>query len=82
MTCRNVKLAKGTTAIVCTRGQRKRRCRCGETATLLCDFVLYPMPMSNPPKPLTCDKPLCRRCAVSVGPDRDHCPDHGDRMAT
>lgn len=24
----------------------------------------------------TCDKPLCRECAISVGPDKDHCPSH------
>ncbi len=24
----------------------------------------------------TCDKHLCSTCAVRVGPDKDHCPDH------
>lgn len=28
----------------------------------------------------TCDRWLCKRCAVSVGPDWDYCPVH-DRIA-
>ena len=67
MTCSTVKIGN-TVAIVCTRGQRRRRCACGRLATKLCDF---------PRGRGTCSKPLCEACAVAVGPDRDHCPDHG-----
>jgi len=66
MPCRRIKLANGGTAIVCTRGPQ-RRCACGLPATKLCDW---------PKGRSTCDAPLCERCAVSVGPDRDHCPGH------
>ena len=52
-------------AIICTRGHRldPPPCRiCGRPAPLLCD---YPLAGQK-----TCDAPLCRDCAVEVGPDR------------
>jgi len=51
---------------------RRRKCSCCGTAwsTLECD---YPTPSR---KSGTCDKPLCGKCAVSVGPNLDYCPDH------
>ncbi len=55
--------------VVCGPKPRRRRCSaCRELGDLLCDF-----PVADGK---TCDKPLCRRCAVSVGPDLDHCPGH------
>jgi len=70
MPCQTVKLANGETAIVCTGRRRQRKCACGNPATLECDFPT-PHKASG-----TCDKPLCKRCAVRVGPNLDHCPDH------
>jgi hypothetical protein len=55
-------------------GNRPRvRCSnkpCVRWAPLRCDF---PTPTR---KSGTCDKPLCKQCAVSVGEDLDHCPSH------
>lgn len=54
--------------IACTRGPRKQKCSfCGNVSTLLCDF-----PVAGG----TCDKPLCRQCARSIGPNVDHCFAH------
>ena len=41
---------------------------CGAPSALLCD---YPVGGGK-----TCDAPLCRGCAVCVGRNADHCPDH------
>jgi len=70
MTCQHVKMPGGVTAIVCSRNQRKRKCKCGRPGTLLCDWK---MPGKARP---TCDKPICDRCATSPAPDKDLCPKH------
>ena len=44
---------------------------CGYKAEILCDAAL-----SGPKAGKTCDKPLCKRCAVHVGIDKDLCPAH------
>lgn len=70
MKCTPITLPNGVTGIACRSRQPTKRCKkCGAVSTILCDFK--PTPESK-----TCDKPLCRRCAVNVGPDLDHCPDH------
>jgi hypothetical protein len=65
-----IRLEDGTTAIVCGSGPRPRAkpCKCGARSTKLCD---YPIGGRK-----TCDAPLCDRCAVSMGRNRDWCPDH------
>lgn len=62
----------GMRGIVCTRGGRQKRCSVcnAPRAGVLCDFPIG--------KGKTCDKPLCGRCAKSVAPGIDHCPDHGE----
>ena len=58
---------------ICTRGLRQVTCsvpECGARATKLCDY-----PVSSHESG-TCDKPLCWRHAVNVGPDADYCPPH------
>jgi len=40
---------------------------CEGLAGLECDF---------PTGRKTCDKPLCRGCAISIAPNVDFCPDH------
>lgn len=72
MTCKTVKIGN-TAAIVCQRGRRKTpKCKnCGQRpGTLLCD---YPDAKHDSG---TCDRRLCRICAVAVGPDLDYCPEH------
>ena len=60
-----------TIGFACRRGGRTRRCSScrAATATQLCDY-----PLANGK---TCDRPLCRRCAVKQpGRDMDFCPPH------
>ena len=77
MTCRSTDIVDETgksigTAIVCSRGERRRKCKtCGEPANLLCDYEL-----KGDRKGKTCDAAICRRCAVEVGKDRHLCPTH------
>lgn len=69
MPCKTVKIGDRA-AIVCSRRKYNRpRCSAcgGKGVSVRCDF---------PIEERTCDKWLCRRCAVKVGDDRDHCPDH------
>lgn len=77
MACRSVAVPGGGVAIVCTRGERPRRCAvCGAPgATLLCDGP------PRTPKAKTCDRPLCVRCAVRRAPDQDYCPEHAPPTA-
>lgn len=82
MTCDPIRFQVGTdpdgkpiyvSGIVCSRGRRpwrKKACEfCGAPgAGFLCDFELG--------KKKTCDKQICGGCRVSVGRDRDFCPEH------
>ena len=56
---------------ICTRGDRKHRCKCGAPATKQCDAELR-----GPKAGKTCDRYLCDKCAVSIGPEVDLCPAH------
>lgn len=81
MPCTPVPLPGGITAIVCSRGRRRPRscAHCGKPSSKLCDFERKVPEIRDGQQRLvvkTCDKPLCDACAVSVGPDRDYCPDH------
>ena len=79
MTCETVTMPGGQVAIVCGRPRKPKRCSCGGLTVALCDF-----PIDEPVirdgmqqrRKRTCDKPLCTRCAVSVGKNVDYCPDH------
>jgi hypothetical protein len=73
-----IPLPGGGRAHVCysgTRGQHCQFCRKG-IATLECDF---PVGQTLAGEPITCDAKMCGGCARPVGPDRDHCPNHGSR---
>lgn len=61
----------GGTAIVCTNG-RRRKCACGRTANILCDWKV------SGKKSGTCDKPICAACSFNPpeDSDKDLCPDH------
>lgn len=67
MTCTPVNLPGGGMAIVCTTTQR---CKCGNRATLECDWKV-PEKASG-----TCDKPLCAKCTHSPAAGKDLCPTH------
>lgn len=77
MGCERVEFDLGNgekaTAIVCTRGGRKARCKaCGKREhAVLCDY-----PLAGKKAGKTCDMKLCSACAQRVGPDRDLCPPH------
>lgn len=63
-------------AVTCSRGDRRKPCstaNCTGRATKLCDYPLA--------KGGTCDRPVCARCATSVGPDKDYCPPHARHAA-
>jgi hypothetical protein len=60
-------------AIVCTRGERRRRCKvpgCNRWASKLCDFPVKRKQSG------TCDMAICEYHATQVGDDLDHCPAH------
>ncbi len=67
MTCEPIKLEDGSVAILCGRGRRSPRCRCGNVAQNQCDY---------PAGKGTCDRHLCGGCRTRVGDDLDYCPDH------
>jgi hypothetical protein len=70
VTCQTVTMPNGGKAIVCN-GRRRRRCKCGRPATLLCDWKV-PKRKSG-----TCDRPVCISCATSPAPGKDLCDEHG-----
>lgn len=67
------------TVIVCSRGQRKKRCSiqgCTSHAAFECDY-----PLSGRKAGKTCDRSLCREHAsqqskTSTGATVDYCPTH------
>ena len=74
MPCETLVLPDGTTAIVCTRGQRTPRCSvpgCRNPGAHLCDH-----PLAGKKAGKTCDRRICAVHATKTGPDRDLCPAH------
>lgn len=69
MTCDTVTLPGGIRAIVCS-SRKRRRCACGQPATLLCDWKITGNRTS------TCDAPICAACSTAPAPGKDLCPDH------
>lgn len=53
---------------VCSRGKRQPKCRCGFTATRLCDWKVG--------GGRTCDAPMCPRCSHEPVEGKDLCPTH------
>lgn len=71
MTCTPINLGNGVTAIVCTRGERRHRCKeCGSNATAQCDY-----PLRGRATGRTCSIYLCARCKVVSG-ELDYCRVH------
>lgn len=70
MSCRSIVNAEGEViGIACTRGAI--RCECGSASSKLCDF-----PLKGAKAGKTCDRRICGRCAVVMGPNKDYCPAH------
>lgn len=74
MGCRTLYLNGVAIGIGCDRSKRYHKCSSCSAygANVQCD---YPVKTKSG----TCDRWLCRKCAVKVGPDRDYCPPH-DRL--
>jgi hypothetical protein len=58
----------GVEVVVCGRIRFPRCSFCGAPAGLECDWPID--------KKKTCDKKLCRACAIAPGKNVDFCPDH------
>jgi hypothetical protein len=62
------------TVVVCSRRRKSPPCSCGRPSVKLCDF-----PLTGPKTGTTCDKPICDRCATSVGENLDYCRVHAGK---
>jgi hypothetical protein len=72
MACRTLYLDGVAIGIACDRSRpQSHKCSsCGwGGANLQCD---YPVKKKSG----TCDRWLCKRCALDAGPDKHHCPPH------
>lgn len=70
MACHHITTPGGGTAIVCGPRQPKKRCACGRTADLLCDWRV------KGKRSGTCDAPICDRCTTKPAVDKDLCKPH------
>lgn len=75
MKCARVSIG-GANAIVCGPAPKRRACRCGRVADLLCDWKVDRGGQSG-----TCDAPVCARCTTKPAPDKDLCPRHAGDWA-
>jgi hypothetical protein len=73
---------EGKNVIICGRKVKPTpQCAfCGEPSTKVCDFPVRDSAGNHikwyARDRHTCDKPICERCATSIGVDRDLCPEH------
>lgn len=67
MHCTRVNVG-GTGAIICGPRRIPVCSFCRGIAGLECDFPIR--------KGKTCDRKICRSCAIAVAPNVDFCPDH------
>lgn len=80
MRCDRIDLGNGAVGIVCSRGQRSKTCSACKRnrATLECDW-----PLAGKKAGKTCDRALCRPCALLVksanGDTVDYCPAHAEQ---
>lgn len=63
----------GGTIIICGRGKRKPSCKCGYTATRLCDWKLG--------GGRTCNAKLCPKCTHEPAEGKDLCRQHAAAWA-
>jgi len=70
VTCTPFTTPEGLRGIICTSERRKRCCKCGRPADLLCDWKV-PEHRSG-----TCDTPICAEHTHVPAADKDLCPKH------
>lgn len=75
MTCTRIPL-EGGVAFVCSRGQNTRPRECAFCRVTSADYLLCDFPLRGKRAGATCSKPMCRKCATSIGENRDLCPSH------
>lgn len=75
MTCTKIPVAGGV-AFVCTRGASTRARDCAFCGTSTRDYKLCDFPLRGKRAGATCSKPMCGKCATSIGENRDLCPPH------
>lgn len=75
MTCTKVPVAGGV-AIICTRGPSARARDCAFCGVATKDYKLCDFPLRGKRAGATCSKPMCAKCATSIGENRDLCPPH------
>jgi hypothetical protein len=66
MRCSAVRV-NGVVARICGPRRIHACVFCAEISSLECDFPIGKK---------TCDRKLCRRCAIAIAPNVDFCPDH------
>jgi hypothetical protein len=73
MTCEVIQTERGQVMILCNHARRQtcKFCRI-QPVSRLCDF-----PVGKHGK--TCDAGMCSKCATSIGPEIDYCPNHRDQ---
>lgn len=68
-------LPDGVTAVVCTRGRKRRRCvYCEAWSTRLCDY-----PFTGPKAGKTCDAAMCDRHTHRIN-ELDYCRAHKEAL--
>ncbi len=75
MTCTVIPV-QGGVAIVCSRGQGTRARDCAFCGVNARDYKLCDFPLRGKRAGATCSKPMCGKCATSIGDNRDLCPPH------
>jgi hypothetical protein len=67
--CLKLEMPDGSFGIVCGLRRSKKFCACGRPCEFECDWKMKV-------RSGTCDKPICSRCALQVGPDKHLCREH------
>ena len=71
MACRAIKIGDST-AVVCGRRAQQMRCKyCRRERERLCDYQV-----TRNGRAATCNAPMCAKCAINVGPNKDYCRPH------
>ena len=75
MSCKHIHFPDGSSAIICGMRRAKHFCACGRAGELQCDWKV------KTKRSGTCDRYICKSCALHVGPDKHLCPEHQQAYA-